>query len=197
MGEMEFLVDQELSVTDKSDGKRYPAKVLLVDKDQREVKIHFVGWHKKFDEVLSFDSTRIHLENDEEEQDDSFLSTQDVGSTGAAIGRLLMGVDAESKKIVSTYDLRLSKAENCKNINNKFKVPQLDACAEALSINIKGEDGKKIFIKNKAGLTEAIVLKIKSYLPRNCENCEQEYSIKLGETPLFVCCKCTLYSSFS
>ena len=118
---MEYFVDQEFYVTDKRDGKRYPAKVLNVDNDKREVKIHFVGWHKKFEEVLPFDSTRIHLENDEEEQDDdSFLSTQDVGSTGAAIGRLLMGVDSESKKIVSTYELKLSKAENFKNINNKF-----------------------------------------------------------------------------
>ena len=46
-----------------------------------------------------------------------------------------------------------------KNMNLKFKVPQLEQCAQNLKINII-EDGKKIFNKNKAGLVREIVRKI-------------------------------------
>ena len=181
-------MDQELLVTDRTDGKKYPAKVLRVDNVKNKVKIHFVGWKANYDEFLPFDSDRIHHDL-EEEAEESFCSTQEVGTVGAAIGRLLVSVDTDSKKVVSTYDIRLSYQNNCnKNLNGNFKVPQLECCAAALKIKTKDEDGKKLF--NKVGLTEAIVLKIKSHLPLSCRNCKEEYSLSLDESPLFQCHKC-------
>ena len=101
-----------------------------------------------------------------------------------------MAVDADSKKVISTFDKRLSQKENCENFNAKFKVPALEQCAIALKTETKDEDGKKLFVRNKAGLVNEIVTKIKSCLPRTCGNCEVEYSTNLGEDPLFVCDKC-------
>ena len=187
---MEYHKNQEFFLTDRRDDKPYPVKVLNVDKEKRELKVHYVGWSSTLDEVIPFDSDRIYLEHEEaEEDDDTFCSAQEVGNIGAAIGRLLMAMDAESKKVVSAYDVRLSFGSNCKNFGNKYKVPQLEQCADNLKIKIM-EEGKKVFTKNKAGLVAAIVRKIESHLPHNCRNCSNEYSLKLGDDPLFLCHKC-------
>ena len=108
---MAFQKDQNFFLTDSTDGKKYPVKVLSVDEEKEEMKVHYVGWKSSYDEVISFDSDRIDLNKDEaeeEEEEDSFCSTQEVGSTGAAIGRLLMAMDTESKKVISTFDIRLT-----------------------------------------------------------------------------------------
>ena len=189
---MEYFVDQQFFLIDRRDGKKYRVKVLLVDAENKELKVHYIGWRSSFDERIPFDSERIEVisnEGEVEEYEDAIDSSQEIGSTGAAIGRLLMAMDTDSKKVIATFDVRLSQEDNCKNINAKFKVPQLEQCALDLRIETVN-DGKKIFNKNKLGLSKAIVQKIESHLPHTCSNCSTEYSPKLGEEIIFKCNRC-------
>ena len=179
-------MDQKLLVTDRTDNNRYPAKVLNVNEEKNQIKIHFIDWNNKYDEWLPCNSDRIHSAEDNSEQDDSFCDSREVGSVGAAIGRLLLSVGLDSRRIVSTFDVRQSFKENCKGLG-KFKVPELETCALALNIKIK-EDDKKLY--NKLSLTECIVSKIKSHLPQDCASCKEEYTVQLEEVPIFTCYQC-------
>ena len=46
---MEYEKDQQLILTDKTDGKKYTAKVLQVDDKKKELKVHYVGWSPSYD----------------------------------------------------------------------------------------------------------------------------------------------------
>ena len=183
---MSFNIDQKLIVTDKTDSKKYPAKVVEIDKDKELVKVHFIDWKKTYDEWLPFNSNRVHDES-ESENKDSFCDSQEEGSIGAAIGRLLLAVELKSRKLVSNYDVRLSFKDNCRNFN-KFKVGELESCASALKIEVKTEDGKKKY--NKPDLVGAIVSKIVSHLPHTCGSCSEEYTVQLDDTILYECHAC-------
>ena len=95
---MEYHKDQQFLLTDRKDEKKYLVKVLMVNKDKKELKVHYIGWKSTFDEIIPFDSERIDIDQEEAEDDDTYCSTQEVGSTGAAIRRLLMAMDTESNK---------------------------------------------------------------------------------------------------
>ena len=58
---MIFTIDQDIEVQDTKDGKKYPAKVVDVYADREEVKIHFLNWHSRYDEILPFYSDRISM----------------------------------------------------------------------------------------------------------------------------------------
>ena len=163
---MSFSVDQMIFVTDNIDGKKHPCKIVKVNDEKKEIMVHFINWKKSYDEWLSMDSSRIH--EDEEclsDADESFQDSQETCSIGAAIGKLLRSVDPESKKVVSTYDIRLSVEENMKNFN-KFPVVALERCASNIKIKTKTDSGKKMF--NKVVLIRKILLKIKAHLPHQC-----------------------------
>ena len=51
---MAFSVDQKFLVTDKTDGKKYPAKVVAIDGARELVRVHFIDWEKSRDEWLNF-----------------------------------------------------------------------------------------------------------------------------------------------
>ena len=187
---MNFVVGQKILVIDSCDGKKYPCKVVKVDDETHVIRVHFIDWNSTYDEELPMDSNCIHMDNEEsdEEAEDSFQdASASDNSIGSTIGRLLRTVDGDSKKVVSTYDIRLSFEENVKNFLS-FKVPQLEKCASALSVKIIGDDGKKLY--NKGPLTRKIVMKIKAHLPRECGHCNQIYSADLGAPQLFSCCSC-------
>ena len=183
---MAFSVDQKFFVTDKTDGKKYPAKVVAIDGARELVRVHFIDWKKSRDEWLNFDSERIHVGDESEAED--FFDPEEDGTIGAAMGRLLLSIGVESRQMVSKYDIRLLFDENCRNLN-KFKVTDLEACAADLRIKTKTEEGKKIF-KHKLGLSKAIVSKIKAHLPHMCIYCEKEYTVELNEDVLYECLYC-------
>ena len=65
------------------------------------------------------DSSRIH--EDEEcfsEANESFQDSQENCSIGAAIGKRLRSVVPDSKKVISTYDIRVSVEEKLKTSIN-------------------------------------------------------------------------------
>ena len=63
---MSFNIDQKLIVTDKTDSKKYPAKVVEIDKDKELVEVHFIDWKKTYYEWFPFNSNRVHDESESE-----------------------------------------------------------------------------------------------------------------------------------
>ena len=100
-----YKVDQKIHVLDNADGKKRPCKVVQVDSDKKKILIHYIKWSKSFDEWISFDSSRITVEEEiaEDELDDSFEDAENDPDIGSAIGQLLRSVDEESKKVISKY----------------------------------------------------------------------------------------------
>ena len=88
-----------------------------IDNEKGNVKLHFIDWKKAYDEWLPFDSQRIHTSEDCPDGEESFYESQEVGSIGAAIGRLIFSVDVKNRPYVSKYDIRLPFDENCRNFN--------------------------------------------------------------------------------
>ena len=189
---MSFKQDQRLLVTDKTDGKKYPVRVVEIDNKKERIRIHYVDWKKTYDEWISFDSDRIHEGDEESEEEESFCDSQEGGSVGAAIGRLLLSIDLKSRELVSKYDIRLTFRDNCKNFS-KFKVQELESCASALKIKTREGDGKKVFNK-KDGLVDEVVRKIRSHLPQTCRICSEEYAVQLGDTVAYECKTCGMPS---
>ena len=198
---MSYTLDQDVFVVDKTDKKYYPCKVVEVDDNKKEVKIHFVSWSSRNDEWLPFISPRISLQKpdkavieDLSETDEPFLDSQEQSwragdlDVGTAIGKLLRSVDTESKSVISTYDVRLSTAANIKNFT-KFQVARLDKCAANIKVKTKTDEGKKIYGKN--ALIKAILTRIEAHFPQTCGECDARYGLDLNETPLFSCYHCT------
>ena len=186
---MSFSIDQKVYVDDKTDGKRYPCKVIEVSDEHKEVKIHFINWSNKYEETLPMDSDRIHLDENDLDTSESFESVDDIdqGPIGLAIGKILRSVNVDCRQVVSTYDIRLPEYENTKNFQ-KFKVPSLENCANELKIKITKEDGKKLY--KKGALIRKILLKIKAHLPQQCAECNETFTVNLDTSPLFSCFKC-------
>ena len=84
-----FTLNQKVTVKDKKDGKQNPAKIIEVDPTKQEVKIHYIDWHSRHDEVLAIDSSRISLEVDNAESSNStcYAHTQsvDVGNCNSPL----------------------------------------------------------------------------------------------------------------
>ena len=72
---MEFSIGQKIYVTDKTDNKKYPAKVVDIDDGKNSVKVHFIDWGKRYDEWLPSNSERISDEADFE-LEESFCDSQ-------------------------------------------------------------------------------------------------------------------------
>ena len=54
-----FKCSTLLHVGDTRCRKYYKAKVVKIDEDDQTVKIHYVGWNSRYDEVLPMASSRI------------------------------------------------------------------------------------------------------------------------------------------
>ena len=188
---MNYIMNQKVFVIDEADGKRRPCKVVNVDNKTKKVKIHYINWKATHDEILSFDSPRIHLEEDHHEQSDdneeSFLDSQDDISVGSAIGKLMRSVDGDSRKIISKYDVRQTTEAKFKQFS-AFNVKELNSCAEDLRIQTKSQDGKKLF--NKGSLVLEIISKIETLFPQKCTECKSSYVVELKDTPYHNCYLC-------
>ena len=185
-----YKVDQKIHVLDNADGKKRPCKVVQVDSDKKKILIHYIKWSKSFDEWISFDSSRITVEEEEiaeDELEDSFEDAEDDSDIGSAIGQLLRSVDEESKKVISKYDVRLGFEGNLKNFN-KFSVSSLEHCAIDIKIKIKDDGGKKLFNKNL--LVKNILMQIEAHFPIKCVECQESYMLNPGDAKLFSCYKC-------
>ena len=53
-----FTRGQFVGVRDMKDGKVYRAKVVEVDDGKHSVKVHYVGWNGRYDEVVPLSSSR-------------------------------------------------------------------------------------------------------------------------------------------
>ena len=51
--------NQVLSVKDVKYNTFYKAKTAKFDKDQQELKVHYIRWNQQYDEVLPMSSARI------------------------------------------------------------------------------------------------------------------------------------------
>lgn len=106
-----------------------------------------------------------------------------------AIGKMLLGACALSKKVISAYDFSASRTSNIKAIS-KFKLEMLEPCAEFLNIPLADAESNKIYTKDS--LVSRILLAIEALLPATCAECSTSYCIELEpeETPLFTCFMC-------
>ena len=57
---------------------RYPAKVVDVDGEEKEVLIHFDGWNQRHDEWIGFDSPRLRAVTVQEKQESRVKITNRV-----------------------------------------------------------------------------------------------------------------------
>ena len=185
-----YTVNQKVFVLDEADGKTRPCKVVNVDNETKEVKIHVISWKTTHDEILPFDLPRINIEEDLHEQSDdeeSFLDSQDDISVGSAIGKLLRSVDEDSRKIICKYDIRQTAEARVKQFG-AFSVKELTNCAENLHIQAKSEDGKKLY--NKGSLVLELIGKIETYFPQKCMECSSDYVFELKDAPFHNCYLC-------
>ena len=116
---MIYTIDQDLEVKDTKDGKKYHAKVVNVYTDKEEVKIHFVNWHNRYDEILPFNSDRISMPSDPNPSINTKAADEDsqdsreiyVGLmerlSKETIGNLLRQAGPVPKTVLSTFSERV------------------------------------------------------------------------------------------
>ena len=54
-----FSRGQVLNVKDVKYNRFYEAKIVKIDEDQQELKVHYIGWNQRYDEVIPMSSARI------------------------------------------------------------------------------------------------------------------------------------------
>ena len=109
-----------------------------------------------------------------------------------AIGELLSGANAEAKKVLRKYRPDVSHAANFKAVKS-LNNPLLEKCAEYIKLKVRSTDTQDQFYSNKEVLVDRIILKIESYLPDTCDECESKYCNKVDDDtpPLLVCFICS------
>ena len=118
-----------------------------------------------------------------------------------AIGELLRLADEAqdniSKKIISAYKKDVAHQTNITNMSSsKYRLSELETCAEFLKIPLINDTcGKKLF-PNKAALSDRLIIKIESLFPQKCQECESDYcsSLANADETLFECFLCTQLS---
>ena len=174
----------ELFVADKKDAKARKCKVKAIDEDNQRIEVHFVGFNRRFDEWIDFNSDRIVDDPEEEEDefhDSSIISDNDIK---AALGELA-SIDVVIPKILPLYSSDYKQTVKKMNIN--IPLQTIEYCAEAFEINLRTVDDKKI---TKLNLIKLIVSKIKSFLPSQCCMCSESFSVKVTDVALFTCAGC-------
>ena len=54
-----FVKGDVLNIKDAKDNEFYRAKIVKVDEEHESVKVHYVGWNERYDEILSISLPRI------------------------------------------------------------------------------------------------------------------------------------------
>ena len=171
---MLYANNTPLYVKDKKNNKPYNCYVVENDESKNEIKIHFEGFQPDTDEWISCDSDRI-VEREDGVSDEVRI----------ALGNL-MRINDTTNKVIACYNPCQNQIQNERNIN-QFVVNTLLPCAEALSIKTLDENNKKL---SKGDLKKQIITKIRTSLPKLCEECLVEYRIDIEEEPLFTCYLC-------
>ena len=193
---MDFALNQKILVKDSIDGNLYSAKILSLDSEKKEIKIHFINWADRYDEILPFDSDRIGNQKGEDiiatDSSKQSAHTSSVACpiktlTQEVLGNLLKNSNQSQKVVLSAFNEDDSFVKNEKSLN-KFLVPQLEETAEFLKIKIVSAEGSKMYLKNP--LIRKIVGKIMSLLPAMCLECGSTYAAQLGAQSIFNCVKC-------
>ena len=100
MTSLSFTKGQFVSVRDLKDEKFYKAKVVEVDDDQKSVRVHYIRWDSRYDEVIPLSSARIMewQSGGDWSSGAAKISTEEKplnaeavpgGSTGSVCGRVL------------------------------------------------------------------------------------------------------------
>ena len=180
----EYSTNDRIHVRDLKDSQIRECKIIEIKEDENELKIHFIKWSEKYDEWILADSDRI------KDPDSSQNVSVDPASSLSqeTIGNLLIKAGYNPKIILSLFDVGGSALKNEKALS-KFLVPVLKETAEFLRIETMDGEGKKLFVKST--LIRAIIKKIESLLPSRCSECQDVYSVALGEESVINCMKCS------
>ena len=175
-----FKIGNILTIIDNADGKERECKIVQVDEQDAEVRVHYIGWNKNLDEWLSIKSPRIVLENGKTDANDS--SSKNVNPIEQRkkeiIGKIIYDSGEATKKILTAFEIDASFIKNEKALM-KFPVSLLEACSEDMLIIIFDKLGKKMF--NKKSLVKRLIDKFNGLLPSKCDECSEIYSLELKE----------------
>ena len=156
------------------DKTTYDGFVVEKSEEGNKIRVHYNGFDDNLDEWIDIDSDRI-TKHDDDVSDEVRI----------ALGNI-MRLGRSAEKIICLYNPIANHADNSKWLNSLL-LPDLQACAEVISIKTKDDKNKPY---KKADLIQQILSKIKSALPKKCQECSEEYSIEVKEEPLFTCHIC-------
>lgn len=99
-----------------------------------------------------------------------------------ALGELLKVADPISRLIIGAYNHKVQHSLNVKALaSSKFKTEQLESCAKFIGLKTRDDTNGMIFT-NKPTLADRIITKIESLFPSTCQECGDEYRVKLDES---------------
>ena len=99
-----------------------------------------------------------------------------------AIGELLSTADPVSKLIIGAYSHKAQHNINVKALSgSKFKTDHLEACARFVGLKTRDENNCMIFT-NKPTLADRVIIKIESLFHSTCQECCEEYQVKLDDS---------------
>ena len=94
-----FRRGQVLNVKDVKYNRFYEAKIVKVDEDQQELKVHYIGWNQRYDEVIPISSVRIRGAQREAASvavdGDGFTCEEPLNVNSASCGSGMDGVQDE------------------------------------------------------------------------------------------------------
>ena len=157
------------------DKTTYDGFVVEKSEEGNKIRVHYNGFDDNLDEWIDIDSDRI-TKHDDDVSDEVRI----------ALGNI-MRLGRSAEKIICLYNPIANHAENSKWLNSSLLLPDLQACAEVISIKTKDDKNKPY---KKADLIQQILSKIKSALPKKCLECSVDYTIDIQEEPLFTCHIC-------
>ena len=95
------------------------------------------------------------------------------------IGELLSSADPVSKLIIGAYSHKAQHNINVKALSgSKFKTDHLEACTRFDGLKTRDENNCMIFT-NKRTLADRVIMKVESLFPYTCQECCEEYQVKL------------------
>ena len=99
-----------------------------------------------------------------------------------SIGELLSTADPVSKLIIGAYSHKAHHKINVKALSGlKFKTDHLEACARCVGLKTRDENNCMMFT-NKPTLADRVIMKIESLFPSTCQECCEEYQVKLDDS---------------
>ena len=121
----------------------------------------------------------------------SECTMSDTDANKVAIGNLLLhaGSNELVKRVISVFDYSASHSANLKSLR-AFNLDMLEPCAEFFNIELADTAEKKLFTKDT--LASRILLEIHAFLPSECAECSETYTVEFEaeKKPVFHCHMC-------